>query len=504
MLPLIVILSAASGILLALAMRGRTAASGIFCQRCKFDLQGLDIIAVPTCPECGQPLDQPESTVLLLRRRSMPMLAAAVIFLIASAGLMTVSMAPTSKGLYANLPDSAIIHLNALGNDSALTEIAARSDIFPHFSKDHWDTLLARGLTHQADTSVPWDPRWGRILANAFLRQQMTQAQMTAYVENGLVARVSIRDRVRADRPEVGVRVQWTHERFHAQFTSSHGLGAGRASIYDVHHRIIRSGVIGQEKPAPTTGISDVQGIFMVPGGPLAETYFARDLIQLPNIIPSGPMREIRVFVEIETAVKIAGGGPEVVSLGPTRFEQTVVVLPLNTKIVGLVRDDAAAQTIRDAARISDVFITKGDPGASRMQLRLNTQASAVAGNLFAVVDGVETKIASQIRLASNASVLQIVTPTPIVQGRSQDTQRRMLEAWAQRGSMDFVFRTDPDAAYDDPSIDEVVDLTLWFRNIPVKSVQPDAPRPTHTFHAPQTPTPSQGTAAPASAPPEP
>ena len=185
MLPLAIILLLASFAVLAIALRGRLTARGLFCRKCHFDLQGLDPARDnPACPECGRDLTQPGSTRPILRRVHRPGLVLALLMLTAGAVLTALALTPRGPAFYAALPDGQLLLLNRLGVDDALTELVDRTTRTPPLSDAHWRAIIDRGLAHQDDTAALWDPRWGQILAHAFVQKRMTEDQLQGYLEH--------------------------------------------------------------------------------------------------------------------------------------------------------------------------------------------------------------------------------------------------------------------------------------------------------------------------------
>jgi hypothetical protein len=126
MLPLALILLAASTIILALALRGRIIARGRFCRRCNFDLAGLDPATTPACPECGRDLAEPRATSPVVRRRSAAGLIAAALLALAAAVPLAATIPAARTQMLPHLPDPALAALDRLGLQGTHAETLAR------------------------------------------------------------------------------------------------------------------------------------------------------------------------------------------------------------------------------------------------------------------------------------------------------------------------------------------------------------------------------------------
>lgn len=226
-------------ILLPLALRGRLTAHGLFCRRCKFDLQGLDPARPnPTCTECGRSLSwgrlavgqssrpriplpflHPKPpTIPTFRRAHRLALAAALLLLLSGMTLLGRTVYTNRLTLLDRLPARPLILLEGLGLDAARTTIAQRADDQNRFTDAQWEALLTRALAHQADTTTPWDPRWGNVLARGLMYDRMTQAQLKSYVQAVFTPTVRIRDRAALDQPSIAYSVRFPAPRFQMGF----------------------------------------------------------------------------------------------------------------------------------------------------------------------------------------------------------------------------------------------------------------------------------------------
>ncbi len=473
MLPVAIILTTLGLLLLPLALRGRTSARGLFCRRCKFDLQGLDPArADPACPECGHDLTQPKSTRPILRRVHRPGLVLALLMLTAGAVLTALALTPRGPAFYAALPDGQLLLLNRLGVNDALTELVDRSTRTPPLSDAHWRTLLARGLAHQDDTQTPWDPRWGRILSQAFLQKRMTEDQLQRYLRHAFETEFNIRDRMAHDATDVGYWLTWKAGRITI-------VGPTIDTTLRYSNSILRTGLVGDSTPPRQGQGGGTLGSWVLHATGANFTSALGSAIRVP---PDTPRDEpIRVYVETSFTLLDVDGDVLFQSV-PQRGEQTVRILPPGEPVVGVRADARGAESIRASASLSPLTITVPEPDSlprwstevARVQINFADRPHAVAGQLFAVLDTGEVEIGT-LRLAAGVGshgygVGLRVTPAEL------PDKLPLIRAIAERSTIDVVFRTDPTVGASDPRIDEVVDVTLWFRDVPVMKVSgPDA-----------------------------
>jgi hypothetical protein len=480
MLILASILVAAGLVLAAIAIRGRVVARGRFCRGCKFDLAGLG--NSETCPECGRDVTLPNATRPARRRNRWAMLIAAVLLTVSGTGMAAATQFPRGLAFYDKLPNWAIIHLDWLGVDEARTVISYRSQDPKTFSESQWQTLLRRGLAHQADPTVPWDPRWGDVLGRGFIAERMTKAQMAAYIGRAFVADVQIRDRATVDHRWIGYAAQFDHGRVHM---STGLVGSGPANAmqtpYVLRHRVVRAGLADLHEP-DRTGNAGYRGRLQIPwsgaGGDLGGV---SHVIPMRGVNSDNPPEHVLAFVETQIEIDDAASGSNVLTLEPVRHEQRVRLLPTGSAIVGIVRDNISARTIADTAGVGPLLVhpvEASEDEAARSEvhceLRIGSPMHAIAGRLYAVsADGREAEIGSfsarpdgvLVRGMGRAFWNEPHDP------EEMDRYARSLD-WLDRGLIDLVFRTDPAEALDDATVDEIVEITLWFRNIPVERRQ--------------------------------
>jgi hypothetical protein len=480
-------LLAAATILLLLALRGRVIARGRFCRNCRFDLAGLN--AAAPCPECGCDLSRPRATRAVVRRVRWITLVAATLLMLAGAGMTAASRFPRGLAFYESLPDWVNIHLDRFGVDDARTVIASRSQDPSNFSDAQWNTLIERGLAHQTNTTVPWDTRWGDVLGRGFMTGRMTEEQMGSYLLAGFRPTVTIRDRATLDQPWIGFTVKPGSGRVMASVPLvGSGFSWGIQTRFELGHEIVRSGLKGPSEPPPRNAGRSGGGFrsqVMIPWS--AGPFLGGISSSLPSggFDPINPPAEVVAFVEIQMNLIDRESGAVVVSVGPIRTEQTVRLLPVGSPIVGLVQNESAAMQIRDSAVISGLQIDPGDDAYERrnpanINLLISAGSHAVAGRLYLVSpDGYEIEL-GEMSVPARTGVQSGLGNTR--KALPEDPEHRTgLQAAAKAESVDLVFRTDPSVANRSPEIDSVVNVTMWFRKVPVTvinrgSLRPDQP----------------------------
>jgi hypothetical protein len=478
MIALGLILLHAGIALLPLALRGRLTARGLFCRKCHFDLAGLT--NPDTCPECGHNLTATNATTPALRRSSRLALAAALLILLSGVTLLGRTAYTNRLTLIDRLPARPLILFEGLGLDAARTTIAQRAANPNRFTDAQWQTLLTRALAHQADTTIPWDPRWGDVLARAFVNRLMTEAQMRAYLEAGLTVTVQIRDRATVDQERLGYEVQFGYKRIQlSRPLIGTGNPSGIQTPFDFS-QMSEAGLMGLSETRPVGG-SGVNGELYIPwvgGGVWSRVSNGtrlRGFLDRDN-----PPSELVAFVDVPLILTDRATGEEILVIGPRRTEQIVRILPPGTPIVSSVTDDALATQVRKTVKLTAMTIDPTEEAMSadsavRVFMHLQAVPHAIAGHLFAVSpDGHETRLASLSVPAGTSTRYQLGTTMPT----ERDIQARpdRFRDWLQAGKVDLVFRTDPEVAKDNPAIDTIVDVTLWFRGLPVVHRDDDRP----------------------------
>jgi hypothetical protein len=464
-------LLALAAALLTLYARGFVVARGRFCRACRFDLAGLT--DAPACPECGGDLSAPRAVSPVLLRRHRAILAAGVLLLLCSVAMLGYLGFTNRSSILPSLPNRILIPLEAAGVSEARTVIAMRAQDPEAFTDAQWQTLLTRALAHQADTTVAWDTRWGDVLGYAFVSRRMSEPQMAAYLSHGVISTVRIRDRAAVDQPWLGYAIDFGYGRIRmSPRPAGSGPPQGLQTPFRIHQSVVRTGTgeVGQ----PTGGGSG-DGRFYIPWSVGGDRGGVAHIILMQGFDRADPPAEVVAFVETQTELTHAQTSEPVLTVH-RRHEQQVELLPAGTPIIRTITDPTSADSIRDAAEVTPLRVDPGDPesgdGArsTRLELWLPECLHTIAGKLYVVSpDGQETPLGSIVVRPDGPRKAGVRTTFWDDPEDPQDAARfsRSLE-WLARAEVDVAFRTDTAAAVDDPKVQNVVDVTLWFRDVPV------------------------------------
>jgi len=480
-------LLALSLILLALALRGRTTARGLFCRRCKFDLQGLNPARDnPACPECGRDLRPPHATRQTLRRiRRLPLLAAVLLQIVAVA-LLLIQAPGAGPRIIAHLPDAQVVRLAALEVDAAIDALAARTTRTPPMATPDLARAVELALAHQADASQPWDPRWGEVLAEAIIHDRMTDDQIARYLTHGFERQIQIRDRVNRPDADIGYRVITRAVRMHrlptaqTHYSRSKFLRTETVSIGAITPGASNRGPGGGSgsgltipNDAHAAGVSTMGSSFSV----RPEDWTAEE-----------PADELTVRAEFRVTLRDSAASRDI-EITTLTAEQRVRLLPSSEPVVATLTDPAAAQQAAAAMGVEPFAILPVLPttlppfGVSVAQIgfRVELPSHAAAGWLYIV----DPATSQEIRI--RRIILHPTGPNPMATQISWtvspastpeiDPQRviAVAEAVLNAGVATLVFRTDPTTAESTPGIDAVLDLAVVFHDVPVHRAQTEA-----------------------------
>jgi len=484
MLPIAITLLTLSLILLALALRGRLTARGLFCRKCKFDLQGLDPARPdPTCPECGRPLTTPKSTRPTLRRPHKPTLAGAAVLLLASAACFTLTSSNTTSRIITALPDRHIITLSRLGVGDALTELADRAQRVPPMSDTDWQSAIRPALAHQADTTIPFDPRWGAVLAQAFQFGQMSRDQMRDYAVHGLTISAHIRNRTAHGSGLLAIRIQQEADRIAANTTQHNGITTQARLTY----RPIDAGWTGiPNQTPPNHDLPTFSGNLWIPAATPGLT--GRSLNATPLRLHADwstiqPNQHLTAYAQFELTLTFREGD-EPIPLGRHRFEQQVRILPPDEPVVTTIHDDAVLNALRAdmPVRILSVMLpAENDPPPPSSVYMAFTAfpiqeiPKGIAGTVSVRLGDEEwplgRMVSGPVRITGggglNASTVVAWSVGPQDIPAAAETVRRWLDA----GQVDIIFRTDPDTALDTVFIDEIHHADLIWPGVRLRYV---------------------------------
>jgi hypothetical protein len=165
--------------------RGKSLPGTLVCARCGFDALHL-ADTQRLCPECGVAIDLPGRVRPQRHRRVRLASIATFIALIAlCASLTPVALQLSSPSnhplwwLHFQLKSA-----DATTRANASRELATR-DAAGALTAADYTTLAPTLLALQADTNVPWDTVWGRMIESTAARGVLSNTQLQAYLQHG-------------------------------------------------------------------------------------------------------------------------------------------------------------------------------------------------------------------------------------------------------------------------------------------------------------------------------
>ena len=464
-------------ILVAIAFRGRVNQRGVFCRRCKFDLAGIDTDTTQArCPECGSDVSSASARRTSLRRRSPLMLGVASVLILLSVALLGFGVSGKSGIVLGWLPDETVLWLTEQGMGEALDELVVRvSDAADPLPDELWKRAIEDALTHQADQSQVWDPRWGEVLSVSFGNPLMTDAQMEQYIGNGFQVEAVIRDRVH--RAE-----EWVDVTLTPKATRISSLNYNNTAYY-LAIRPITAGVVGEEPFSYrsndgflTNFAISSYGSYMVPwSGQIKPTETGFDV---------EPGTEVPVFIEYE--LKLIESGRMSYLAGHYRSEQSVLVLPEHEPIVPLFTDPTLAQQMRDSAKVTPLRVLTNILGPNKnaygsydgysvigMRMEFDTLPAPIALVIsIRFADGTLVELGEWIQhdLTRNKGIA--VWPKGYYDPEAHERATALIDRLLEEGVVDVVFHTDATRADHTPGIDRVLELAFEIEDVPVEGVE--------------------------------
>ncbi|MBL4809842.1 MAG: hypothetical protein JKY43_07285 [Phycisphaerales bacterium] len=458
-------------LMLLFAWRGRIFAQGQFCRKCKFDLEGSPIDTQGNkCPECGQPIHTQSSRRITLRRSSRLGLTLAIVLMASGIAALWLGSSGKTSIFFGFLPDSTILWLSEQGVDEALDELAGRitSTTNPIPAEFHI-RAIELALVHQADTSQPWNPRWGEVLSLSFGNPIMTDDQMKQYVRNGTNMSAQIRNRVRQGADAVDITVTSSPGRISAQNHNETG--------YWIQTQLVRSGVVG-DKPRKFYGDDQSMHNFYIPKhGSSSSSPYRNTINPFGTGFDREPGSQVQVYVEYELVIRGLGLGV----VGEYRTEQSILIIAQDEDVVSTFKDPELAQKFCDSIQISPVRILKNIPeptsnfGIRALGIRLKFDGilASVAMQPFLRFDDGElielnnnwTQQGPNPALKGSGAYLAATYYDAAMYERVAIITQRIID----QGHIDIVFKTDASLAEWKPGIDRVLDFTLVFENIPIE-----------------------------------
>ena len=478
-------------IFISFAWRGRVTARGQFCRKCKFDLAGSPIETVgDKCPECGQEIYTQSSRRISLRRSSRIGLVLSLGLLIIGIASSAVGITGSSAAIYALMPDGIIVHLTTIGSEGALDELGTRLTRVPPMSDPHINQLIAHALKVQADPLAPWDPIYGQLLSDAWISGRLSEIQVNQYLDHGLDIQYLIRERVRPGSRGIQFEARITPGRIHAINGTESGrsikVGIMSSTIGDESARHYRS----DSKPL----VISHSGINIPKPGSNWKYTNSLELKPIEADCFSEPGEELSVAVNIElslasTSYRINPSEDDPLSrhYKTIIIDRTVKVLEVGEALIEVRENPTQLKALKEHYKISEVrMLTELDPqrdswtpvlGFSMM--KAEGFADPLAFRVYLRVgDGVESQeveIGKAVHEQTSGGGAFGTSITWVVDPENPEESKRAAELFAliqDRGKADVIFRSDPEIAEDNPTIDHILDATLTFPDVPIKQVE--------------------------------
>ena len=463
--------------LLPLAWRGRISARGQFCRKCKFDLAGLPMESTrDKCPECGQAIHTQTSRRTTLRRSSRVGLVTAVVLMLAGLTGTGIGLTGNSAAIYAAMPDGIIVRLSTLGSDGALDELVVRLTRTPPLSDAYWDTLIDHALKVQADPLAPWDPTLGEVLADAWITDRLSEEQIKQYLQHAVNIEILIRDKIRQGSSKIPCKIEATSGRIHAVNSTQTGysleikvLGTTIASEperkYGPLGTPLRIGTFGVNVPAQGSSWSSGSAFGIQP---------------ISALVNAEPGTEIDVTVNCQFL--LTGNAIEEPEPFKTiSFTQPVRVIAPDESLVGLINDPDHASMLCKRLQVSQIRVLEElntDRQGWTPILGFSTMVTdgypdPVSFRVFLRIDDQEVEIGYHIHEQSfggsfGSSVSWSVDPEKI---EESEHATKILSRLKELGKADVILRTDPTIAESDTSINEILNASLIYYDVPIEPV---------------------------------
>jgi len=462
-------------LILPLAWRGRISARGQFCRKCRFDLAGSSMDAEGNkCPECGQPIYTQSARRTILRRSSKRGLIAALILTFLGSGSIAFGIWGNSASIYARLPDTIVVQGMQWGSSSALDEAVARSAISPRFVNNYSDDLVEYALKVQADQSQAWDPRLGQILIDSLQLGFMSPDQLRRYAINGWTHELTLRDRVHPGDDFIYYQLRTTGDRVY--------LTNFAATRYRYGARIIEYGVQGDDPVWVIDPRRAMGGRLLITSDPDRGTTLFSSLWKMNQYTTNAKIGEsIPIYIDLEIRLESPDMDEPIVS-EIVRLERSVVVVPDTEPIVELVTNPAHAVQIAKAITLGPLYTMEypqaPGPNHSILMLKFLAFVDSIPDSFsfmfYLQIGDQEVPMGKLVRKGPDESP----SGQSVQWGISPNDPEGLMKAMAlhaialESGQVDVILRTETVHALQHPTIDQVVDVTIEFNDVPIKIVE--------------------------------
>ncbi len=182
--------AAASGLLIAAAMRGGKTPGRKWCARCRYSLDGAAVDS-QRCPECGSSLRAYDAVVSRNRAPRPRLLRLGLVVLAITAITLGVRLVQRIDRVNwtAHKPVAWLAFRAGSGRiavaQAALGELSRRADS-GGISDEALAELARRGLALQADAAAEWEPLWGTFIERGITRSLLTDDERREYLQRCL------------------------------------------------------------------------------------------------------------------------------------------------------------------------------------------------------------------------------------------------------------------------------------------------------------------------------
>lgn len=465
-------------VLLILAWRGRVAARGQFCRKCRFDLAGLDLeFDDSKCPECGSSVSQIAQQRGYIRQSSRLGVAAAVILMLSGGGGIWAGAAGKSGAIIAAMPDGILLWMTDLGVDVALDELVVRVSRAPStLSSESWDHAIEAGLAHQADTTISWDVRWGEVLYQGLILSRMSDEQLKQYFVNADEIKLTIRDRVHPGASGFGYMLEWEMTRYK--------MITGGFVDYQQDHRVMAYGVKGEE-PIWTSGLDNrkarISLLFSPNGQPNIRGPWMRSTTwRMNDYFAHEPGNVVDVYFDYEMTI-VPIGETEPIVRHTAREEFTIQIIDEDEPIVRTNNDEAAALFVMENLQIAPLKITRQilEPKPNHWTPILTTTFTAsvpfdpLALEVFLLIDGQEILVGDIAHRYSERQFGSFLSWTfDPEDNEGLEAAARVHDRLIEEGTVTVIVRTNAALIKDIPGVEEVLGVDLMFEDVPIEILE--------------------------------
>jgi len=470
-------------VIFLLAMRGRVVVRGAFCKKCRFDLAGLEIETDGAkCPECGRGVGDRADRRVVLRRKSRWGLGLASILLLGGVGTLGFWASGNASVILKPMPDWAVVGLTEMGMDAALDELVVRVSRVPNpMSGSQMSKAIEAGLAHQADVVAAFDPRWGEVLYVACVERYMSGEQLKQYMLLGVSSDVLIRDRVHQGAKKVDALMKITPARINAI--------TGGYTGYSVSRKWVADGVVDQRARKWSSSFGP-SALVSAPNGGWWTNSASTPIVPTGGALNGKVGSKLVVYAEYDLILSAASDQypaslnipaqelEDELVLGRFRVEHEVEIIDRDEPIVPVVDDPELARRTSEAMGISTIRLIKVLPepeaGGRTTVLSMSTHSLNLPTNIAfrayaRLDDGQEIRIGQWTTKGTGGDFLSGISwAADNSNAQSHAQTRATLDKMIEQGRVDVIFRTDASLAESTPEIQEVIDLTMIFADVPI------------------------------------